>query len=47
MYIYFSVHEDETDAMLGEYNGNGETTEMYEIPIHNGEKPGLLNENRK
>ncbi|XP_076097651.1 dual E2 ubiquitin-conjugating enzyme/E3 ubiquitin-protein ligase BIRC6-like isoform X3 [Mytilus galloprovincialis] len=33
------VHEDETDAMLGEYNGNGETTEMYEIPIHNGEKP--------
>ena len=37
---FFSVHEDETDAFPCDFSVNGETTEMYEIPIHNGEKNG-------
>lgn len=37
----FSVQEDETDAMPCDNISNGETTEMYEIPVHNGEKSGI------
>lgn len=38
---YFSVQEDETDAMPCDNISNGETTEMYVIPVHNGEKSGI------
>ena len=39
--LFISLQEDETDAMPCDNISNCETTEMYEIPIHNGEKSGI------
>ena len=39
--MYCRLAEDETDAMPCEIPSESDATEMYEIPIHSGEKAGI------